>query len=96
MPRDDYEAISKIIEEVVGKDTLNGIKLLEGIKFYFDNKVERIRVVNNESSINYRPRRSMFSDDADKAMKKYTERLSKENAKFRKSKTKEEACAITG
>mgnify|MGYP003677290942 FL=1 len=31
MPRDDYEAISKIIEQVVGNDTLTGVKLLEGI-----------------------------------------------------------------
>ena len=96
MSEKDYRAIAKIIEEVVGNNTLQGVKILQGLQYYFDNKVERIRVVNNESSINYRPRRSMFSDDADKAMKKYTERLSKENAKFRKSKTKEEACAITG
>ena len=31
MSRRDYEAVAKIIEEVVGKDTLQGVKLLEGI-----------------------------------------------------------------
>ena len=96
MSEKDYRAIAKIIEEVVGNNTLQGVKLLQGLQYYFDNKVERIRVINNDSSINYKARKSMFSDDADKAMKKYTERLSKENEKFRISKAKEEACAITG
>ena len=38
MSKEDYEAISRIIEDVLGKDTLTCVKLLEGIKFYFDNK----------------------------------------------------------
>ena len=45
MSREDYEAISKIIEEIVGKDTLTGVKLLEGIRFYINNKVEKVYIV---------------------------------------------------
>ena len=85
MPRDDYEAISKIIEEVVGKDTLVAVKLLEGIKFYFDNKVERVKVVRKETlgnlSLNIV---NQHSKEAEKAMKRYTARLKKENVKYRK------------
>ena len=96
MPRDDYEAISKIIEEVVGRDTLTGVKLLEGIKFYFDNKITEINIVNEKQSIRHIINDSKFKEDADKAMNRYTIKLNKENEKFRKKRAKEEACAITG
>jgi hypothetical protein len=94
MPRDDYEAISKIIEEVVGKDTLTGVKLLEGIKFYFDNKIQEIRIVNREPAVKYRIGKSVYKEEADKAMKKFTKKLNKENIKFREKRDK--ACAISG
>ena len=84
MPRDDYEAISKIIEEVVGRDTLTGVKLLEGIKFYFDNKITEINIVNEKQSIRHIINDSKFKEDADKAMNRYTIKLNKENEKFRK------------
>ena len=38
MSRTDYEAISKIIEDILGKDTLTAVKILEGVKFYLDKK----------------------------------------------------------
>ena len=96
MPRDDYEAISKIIEEVVGRDTLTGVKLLEGIKFYFDNKITEINIVNEKQSIRHIINDSKFKEDADKDMKRYTIKLNKDNEKFIKKRAKEEACAITG
>ena len=96
MSRDDYEAISKIIEEVVGKDTSMGVTLLEGIRFYFNNKVEKIKIVNKESRIPYKisKNHSMFRDEANKAMERYTKKLNKENKKFREKRDK--ACAISG
>ena len=51
MSREDYEAISKIIEEVVGRDTLTGVKLLEGIRFYINNKVEKVYILKDEESV---------------------------------------------
>ena len=85
MSKEDYEAISRIIEDVLGKDTLTCVKLLEVIKFYFDNKVEQVKVVRTETlgnlSLNIV---NQHSQEADKAMKRYTARLKKENVKYRK------------
>ena len=50
MSREDYEAISKIIEEVVGSDTIQGIKLLEGLRYYLDNKVDNV-ISNTEKNV---------------------------------------------
>ena len=97
MSREDYEAISKIIEEVVGRDTLTGVKLLEGIRFYINNKVEKVYIVKDEESveINTRNIKNLITDSK-KAMKRYTAKLKKENEKYRKKRSKEEACSITG
>ena len=54
MSRDDYEAIAKIIEDVVGKDTITAVKLLEGVKFYLDNKIDTVKkVVENRKFRNF-------------------------------------------
>jgi hypothetical protein len=94
MPRDDYEAISKIIEQVVGNDTLTGVKLLEGIKFYFDNKKTEIKIIKEDNTIRYKMGISVYKKDADKAMSNYTEKLNKENVKLRKKRDK--CCAVSG
>ena len=87
MPREDYEAISKIVEDVVGKDTLNCIKILEGIKFYFENKVEKVRIVKSETPVTFKVSKiHEYKKDADRAMKRYTDNLRKESAKFRNKK----------
>ena len=45
MLEEDYRAISEIIEEVVGEDTVMGVRLLEGLKYYFEKKSSsRIKV----------------------------------------------------
>ena len=96
MSKEDYEAISTIIEEVVGKDTLTGVKLLEGIKFYIDNKVETVRIIRDDISIRTTKSSLMegFKKEADDAMKKYTAKLKKESSKYRKRK-KSEVCSIS-
>lgn len=88
MSEEDYKAISKIIEEVVGKDTIMCVKLLEGIRFYLDNKAEKIQIIN----ANYPGTRtvivkndSIYSKEADIAMKKYTKNLQKEVTKLKDS-----------
>tara|TARA_R100000781_G_C4007533_1_gene102490 strand:+ start:61 stop:354 length:294 start_codon:yes stop_codon:yes gene_type:complete len=97
MSREDYEAISKIIEEVVGRDTLTGVKLLEGIRFYINNKVEKVYIIKDEESveINTRNIKDLITDSK-KAMKRYTSKLKKENEKYKKKRSKEEVCSITG
>ena len=50
MQRSDYENIAKIIEDVIGKDTLMCIRLLEGIKFYFEKKEREIQIIKSDSS----------------------------------------------
>ena len=71
MQKNDYEAVAKIIEEVMGKDTLTCIKLLEGIKFYFDKKIEGFKVIRSDdtkvSSGSYKLK--SWKKDADEAMK---------------------------
>ena len=38
MSEEDYKAISQIIEEIVGEDTVQGVKLLECKKYFFYKK----------------------------------------------------------
>ena len=91
MSREDYEAISKIIEEVVGKDTLQGEKFLEGIRFYFKNKKPSFGVVVNnfpgKNPIQYTGV-SNYSKESRDAMHRYTEKLKKESEKYKKIQTK--------
>ncbi len=94
MSRDDYRAISKIIEDVVGENTLVAIKLLEGIKFYLDNKVRKVKLIKSEET---KPSTVYFNNpniEAEAAMKRYTAKLEKENAKYRK-KRKKENCSVS-
>jgi hypothetical protein len=96
MSRTDYEAIANIIEDVVGKNTLACVKLLEGIKFYLDNKVEQIKVVNDDYVFNTTPKfteGSLFSKESGAAMKKYTAKLNKETEALKKS---DKYCGIKG
>jgi hypothetical protein len=89
MSRDDYEAIAKIIEDVVGEDTIAAVKLLEGVKFYFDNKVNTVRIVKDETpffNIKRNRQNSPFYNDREISMEKFTKKLSKENAKFKSKK----------
>ena len=86
MSRTDYEAISKIIEDVVGKNTLMAVKLLEGIKFYLDNKIERIRLIRPEETKLSTKYFNKPNKEAEDAMKRYTAKLEKENAKYRRKK----------
>ena len=84
MSRSDYKAISKIIKDVVGEDTLTAVKLLEGIKFYLDNKIKKVKVIKSED---FKPTTIYLSVDnkeANDAMKRYTAKLQKENVKYRK------------
>lgn len=92
MQRNDYEKISKIIEDVVGKDTLMCIRLLEGIKFYFDKKEREIQIIRTDSEpITFQAYKvSEWKKGADRAMKRYTNKLKKE------AKIETEACSITG
>jgi hypothetical protein len=88
MSRKDYEAISKIIEEVVGSDTIQGIKLLEGLRYYLDNKVEKISIINDRFSqstpANFK-KVSLFCNEADRAMERYTKKLETANEKLKAS-----------
>ena len=88
MSRSDYEAIAEIIEEVVGSDTIQGIKLLEGLRYYLDNKVEKVSIINERfgksKTIDFK-KVKLFSDEADRAMERFTKKLQVENEKLRTS-----------
>ena len=93
MPRSDYEAIAKIIEDVIGKDTVTCVKLLEGIRFYFDKKLKEIEIIRAE---NMKPisftayKVKEWKKEANSALKRYTTKLNEE------IKLEKEACSITG
>lgn len=94
MSRRDYEAVAKIIEEVVGKDTLQGVKLLEGIQFYFNNKVEKIKIINEQfPHVKDYKNISLFSEESNLAMKRYTAKLKKDTDKL---KANDKYCGIKG
>ena len=85
MSREDYEAISRIIEDVIGKDTIGCIKILEGLKFYLDNKKEKATIVKTNTKVTFTNKDiSIHLKGADVAMRKYTDILRKESAEFRK------------
>ena len=86
MSRDDYEAISKIIEDVVGENTLTAVKLLEGIKFYLDNKVKVVKLVRPDDYKLSTIYLNKPNKEAEAAMERYTAKLKKENAKYAKRK----------
>ena len=95
MSEEDYRAVAKIIEEVVGTNTLQGIKLLQGLQFYFDNKVEKISIAKERLSQS-KPldmiKARIFSDEADRAMEKYTKKLREETEKL---KANGEYCGVS-
>tara|TARA_R110002020_G_scaffold90061_2_gene219546 strand:+ start:58 stop:330 length:273 start_codon:yes stop_codon:yes gene_type:complete len=90
MQRSDYEEVSKIIEEVIGKDTITCVKLLQGIKFYFDKRDQSIELIRSEGNISNLNGSSIKSHKiaADAAMKRYTKKLNED--------LKKESCSITG
>lgn len=98
MPESDYEAIKTIIEDIIG-DTHQGVILLNALKSYFDGK-ENIQIVKKEIIIKnpeYQLRKSLVDrklpKDAQEAMKRYTSKLNKENAKFRE-RNKKTNCSV--
>ena len=87
MSEEDYKAIAEIIEEVIGKDTMLCLKLLEGIKFYFENKTEEIKIVKSEELVSFDfSKIARHRIDSQKAMEAYTAKLIKENKKFKQKK----------
>ena len=90
MSRADYNAIKVIINDIVG-DTQQGHILLKAIKGYFSQK-ESIPIVTPSQeiktggfSVSTNPIEKI---EMEEAMRKYTEKLKKENEKFRKANGK--------
>lgn len=89
MNKKDYKEISKIIEEVVGKDTLVAVKLLEGIRYYIDNKLQNkpVRVIANGrvSNIATANKIARMISESDSALNRYNKKIRKESAKYKKA-----------
>ena len=93
MQRSDYENIAKIIEDVIGKDTVACVKLLEGIKFYFNKKMREIEIIRAENSkpISFSAYKvKEWKKEANSALKRYTKKLNDE------IEAEKEACSVTG
>ena len=97
MSRADYNSIKKIIDEIVG-DTHQGNVLLKAIKGYFKQK-ENIKIVRREKEVKAPEikyvsiERNDIQKEAKEAMQRYTERLAKENEKYRKKNGRTKACS---
>ena len=74
MLEEDYKSISLIIEEIVGEDTVQGVKLLEGIKYYFDKKHSKSQKIDE------------ILRESKEAMDRLSERTLKESEKYKKLK----------
>ena len=72
MLEQDYKAVSKIIEEIVGEDTVQGVKLLEWIKHYFDNIYSKTKNINE------------ILRESEEAMNRLSEKTLKESQNYRK------------
>ena len=70
----DYREISHIIEDIVGDDTVQGVKLLEGIKYYFDKKYSKAEKINK------------ILKESEEAMYRLSKKTLKESENFRKLK----------
>ena len=98
MSRTDYNSIKEIIDEIVG-DTHQGSVLLKAIKGYFKQK-ENIKIVRHDKEIKapeikYVPiPNNNMGREAEEAMKRYTEKLTKENEKYRKRNGRNKACSV--
>jgi len=98
MSRNDYEAIKKIIDEIVG-DTHQGNVLLKAIKGYFKQK-ENIKIVRHNQDIKAPEikyisiERNDVGKEAKEAMMRYTKKLAKENEKYRKKNGRTKACSV--
>ena len=98
MPESDYDEIRTIIEDIIG-DTNQGVILLNALKSYFDGK-ETIQIVKKEVIIKnpeyqFSPhiQNRGMPKEAQEAMKRYTSKLNKENAKFRE-RNKKTNCSV--
>ena len=72
MSEEDYKAISQIIEEIVGEDTVQGVKLLEGIKYYFDKQYSKSQKIDK------------ILRESEEAMNRLSERTLKESENYKK------------
>tara|TARA_R100000808_G_C2049049_1_gene85368 strand:+ start:81 stop:371 length:291 start_codon:yes stop_codon:yes gene_type:complete len=95
MTLQDYNAIKELIDGIVGIETKQGENLKIAIKNYFEDSALKVKLVNKISNDNhfYQPYSThMDSNDADRAMKRYTKKLKE---KTKKLKEKGQFCGIS-
>lgn len=95
----DYEEIRTIIDDIVGVETQVGNNLKTAIKKYFEMKPISVKLVSPKVDIepmNRGPKSKemkKISKEADKALNRYNEKLSKNLLKL---KEKGEYCGVSG
>jgi 5S rRNA maturation endonuclease (ribonuclease M5) len=93
MSSEDYSAIKSLIDDIIGIDTKQGNNLKKAIKNYFDTKPVSVKLVaKNNMSFNINGILK-HREAADKAMKRYTEKL---NEDIDKLKQQGEYCGVGG
>jgi hypothetical protein len=89
----DYKKINKLINDIIGLDTKQGQNLSLAVKNYFDTKPVNVKLISkNNMSFDINSIQE-YTIQADRAMKKYTEKLKKETAILKENG---EFCSIDG
>ena len=89
----DYKAIIDIIDDIIGVNTKEGNNIKRAIKNYFDTRPVSVKLVSQDNKSFNITDISRHSEEADKAMKRYTQRLKIETDELKK---KGEFCGISG
>ena len=90
----DFKAIESLIDDIIGLSTLQGKNIKKAIKNYFDTKPISVKLISqNSQHVDISRTISKHSQEAEKAMTKYTAKLRKETAKLKK---KGEFCGVSG
>ena len=95
----DYEEIRTIIDDIIGIETQVGSNLKTAIKKYFEMKPISVKLVSPKVGIEPLNRVSKskkmegISKEADEALNRYNEKLSKNLLKLKK---KGEYCGVSG
>ena len=98
MSSKDYDKIKRIIDDIVGVNTMQGKNLKKAIKNYFDTKPVSVKLVSPKTS--YTQSFNSKNDSIDKrmneAMERYTSKLREETQVLKRKGKFKGNCSITG
>jgi predicted transcriptional regulator len=89
----DYDNIRKIIDDIIGIDTMQGHNLKKAVKNYFETKPRTVKLASTQETLNVPNTVKGHTLEAEAAMRRYTKRLQEDNKKLKENG---EYCGISG